>query len=173
MATVAFTQLINAPAVELWRVFTDLPRRADWLRTVEAVTVLTPGGFGAGTSWREYRVLPDSSVRIEEFLVVEAVPAARLTVVSAGSGANYRTTYTFTPVPAGRPVRRPARAAAAGRAGATAVRVVQEGCPTAVYGRLLALVLGGFAAQAGEGALRRDLAYLAAATRPGPASAAA
>ena len=53
------------------------------------------------------------------------------------------------------------------------MRVVQEGFPTAVYGRLLALVLGGFAARAGEGALRRDLAYLAAAARPGPARAAA
>ena len=52
MSTVAFTQLIDAPASELWRVFTDLPRRPDWLRAVEKVTVLTPGGFGAATTWQ-------------------------------------------------------------------------------------------------------------------------
>jgi hypothetical protein len=59
--------------------------------------------------------------------------------------------YSFTPVE-GRRRRR----------GWTAVSVVQEGAVTAPYARLLALVFGGLAARTVEGALRRDLADLAA-----------
>ena len=45
--------------------------------------------------------------------------------------------------------------------------VVQDGGPTAPYGRFLALMFGGLAARTVEGALRRDLADLAAAAQPG------
>ena len=170
MSTVTFTRLIEAPAEELWRVFTALPSRPDWLCTVDAVSVLTPGPFGVGTGWRESRTLPDGTSLVEEYLVIEATPPTRLTLISAGAGANYRTTYTFTPErTAGRPDGRgPANPA-------TTVQVIQEGVPTGAYGRLLALVLGGLAARAVEGALRRDLADLAAvATRGrGPTATAA
>jgi hypothetical protein len=43
------------------------------------------------------------------------------------------------------------------------VTVVQEGSPTAPYGRFLALIFGGLAARTVEGALRQDLTDLAAA----------
>ena len=161
MSTVAFTRLIEAPADELWRVFTDLPARPRWLCTVDEVEVLTPagvlppGGFGAGTAWRESRTLPDGTALVEEFSVEEAAPPVRLIVTSSGDGVDYRTTYTFTAVKARRC-----------RRGSTVVTVIQEGVPTARYGRLLAVVFGGLAARALEGALRRDLADLAAATEP-------
>ncbi|WP_369916037.1 hypothetical protein [Plantactinospora sp. KBS50] len=43
--------------------------------------------------------------------------------------------------------------------------MIQEGGPTAAYGRLLALMFGGLAARTVEGALRRDLTDLAAAVQ--------
>ncbi|MFY1674786.1 SRPBCC family protein [Plantactinospora sp. WMMB334] len=173
MSTVTFSRLIEAPADELWRVFTDLPARPRWLCQVDAVEVLAtagPGGpgesspppaprmgaaFGIGTVWRESRTGPDGIGMVEEFAVREAVPPRRLVVSSSGDGVDYLTTYTFIPVEARRPGR-----------GRTVVTVSHEGAPTARYGRLLAVVFGGLAARAGEGALRRDLADLATITEP-------
>ncbi|MGW4462444.1 SRPBCC family protein [Micromonospora sp. NPDC004704] len=153
MATVAVTRLVQASAEELWRVFTDLPGRSDWLSTISGIEVLTPGPTRVGTVWRESHHLPDGTELLEEFRVEEFSPPHRLTVSSSGVGVDYRTAYTFTPVQ-GRRRRR--------RGGWTAVSVVQEGAVTAPYARLLALVFGGLAARTVEGALRRDLADLAA-----------
>ncbi|MFU8874918.1 SRPBCC family protein [Micromonospora sp. SL4-19] len=157
MSTVAVTELIEASAADLWRLLIDLPARADWLSTVGAVEVLTPGRLAPGTTWRETRAQPDGGAQAEEFVVVEAVPARRLVLLSPGIGVNYRITWTL------RTVRRRCRAC-------TAVTVRQEAMPTAPSGRLLALLFGGLAARAVEGAFRRDLADLAGAARP-PAQA--
>ncbi|HEX5541080.1 MAG TPA: SRPBCC family protein [Micromonospora sp.] len=151
MPTVTVTRLIDAPTARVWRVFTDLPARFHWLSTVEAVEVLTPEPFGTGTIWRETRTTADGTPVTEEFRVEEAIPTRRFTVASPGIGANYRMTYTFTSVEVGR------------HRGRTLVTVVQEGSPTGPYGRFLALVFGGLAARAVEGALRQDLVDLAAA----------
>jgi uncharacterized protein YndB with AHSA1/START domain len=155
MSTVAVTRLIDAPVADVWRVFTDLSGRCGWLHTVTRVEPLTPGPFGAGTVWRETRTMPDGEEVTEEFRVRDCAAAQRFVVASPGMGADYRMTYTFTPVTEGRHL------------GATMVTVVQDGSPTAPGGRFLALVFGGLAARTVEGALRRDLDDLAAAaTRP-------
>jgi uncharacterized protein YndB with AHSA1/START domain len=151
MSTVAVTRLIEAPVVDVWRVFTDLPRRTEWLSTVTRVAMLTPGPFGTGTVWRETRALADGAEITEEFRVRECVIPERFVVASPGIGADYRMTYTFVPVIQGR------------HRGGTMVTAEQDGAPTAPAGRLLALVFGGFAASIVEGALRRDLDDLAAA----------
>jgi Polyketide cyclase / dehydrase and lipid transport len=151
MSTVAVTRLIEAPVVEVWRVFTDLPSRREWLSTVTHVEMLTPGPFGAGTVWRETRTMADGTEITEEFRVRECFIPERFVVASPGIGADYRMTYTFVPVVEGR------------HRGGTMVTVVQDGAPTAPAGRFLALVFGGLAARTLEGALRRDLDDLAAA----------
>ncbi|MFJ8581937.1 SRPBCC family protein [Micromonospora sp. NPDC093277] len=152
MSTVAVTQLIEAPAIALWQLLVDLPARADWLSTVGAVELLTPGHLAAGTSWQEIRTRPDGGAQAEEFVVVEAVPLRRLVLSSPGIGVDYRITWTL------RTVRRRRRAC-------TAVTVRQEARPTARSGRVLALIFGGLAVRAVEGAFRRDLADLARAAR--------
>lgn len=154
MSTVAVSKLIQAPVGELWRAFTDLPDRGRYLSTVESVEVLTTGPFGTGTRWLETRSLPDGTRVTEEFVVNKVVPRVLCAITSPGVGADYRITYRFTPVDVGR------------RRGGTVVTVVQEGGPTAPYGRFLALMFGGLAARTVEGALRRDLADLAAAAAP-------
>ncbi len=151
MSTVAVTRLVEAPVREVWRVFTDLRSRREWLSTVVAVELMSPGPFGAGTAWRETRTMADGAEITEEFHVRECVVPERFVVESPGIGADYRMTYTFVPVTEGRHV------------GATMVTVVQDGSPTAPAGRFLALVFGGLAARTVEGALRRDLDDLAAA----------
>ena len=151
MSTVAVTRLVEAPIAAVWQVFTDLPSRCDRLSTVIAVELLTQGPFGAGTVWRETRTMADGAEITEEFRVDECVVNERFVVASPGIGAEYRMTYTFVPVVAGR------------HRGGTMVTVVQDGTPTAPAGRFLALVFGGLAARTVEGALRRDLDDLAAA----------
>ncbi len=151
MSTVAVTRLVEAPVRDVWRVFTDLRSRCEWLSTVIEVELMTPGSFGAGTVWRETRTMADGTAITEEFRVRECVVPQRFVVESPGIGADYRMTYTFVPVTEGR------------HTGATMVTVVQDGTPTAPAGRFLALVFGGLAARTVEGALRRDLDDLAAA----------
>jgi uncharacterized protein YndB with AHSA1/START domain len=158
MSTVAVSQLVDAPVDRVWRVFTDLAGRADWLSAVDGVEVVTPGSFGAGTVWRETRTLSGDERVTEEFHVEESDPPRRFVVTSPGIGAEYRMTYTFAPVEVGR------------HQGGTAVTVVQDGNPNAPTGRLIALVFGGLAAATVEGALRDDLSDLAKAAtgQPGP-----
>jgi uncharacterized protein YndB with AHSA1/START domain len=151
MSTVAVTRLVEAQVGTVWRVFTDLDRRRQWLSAVTGVDVLTPGPFGDGTVWRETRRMADGGEITEEFRVRECVAPERFVVTSPGIGADYRMTYTFVPVVAGR------------HRGATMVSVVQDGGATQPVGRLLGLIFGGLAAGTAEGALRRDLDDLAAA----------
>lgn len=155
MSTIAVTRLVQAPVVEVWRVFTVLAGRREWLSTVTRVEVLTSGGFGAGTVWRETRTMADGEQVAEEFRVRQCAVPESFVVTSPGIGADYRMTYTFTPVIGGR------------HRGGTMVTVVQDGSPTAPGGRLLALVFGGLAARTVEGALRRDLDDLATAASGG------
>lgn len=151
MSIVAVTRLVDASTERVWQVFTDLPARIHWLSTVEAVDVDDPGRFDVGTTWRETRIAPDGTPVTEEFRVETATPPYRFAVSSPGIGANYRMTYTFTSVEVGR------------HRGGTLVTAVQEGMPTTPYGRFLALIFGGVAARAVEGALRQDLTALARA----------
>ncbi|RKN38860.1 SRPBCC family protein [Micromonospora endolithica] len=152
MSTVTVTRFVEAHAADLWRLLTDLGLRSDRPDALGPVEVLTTGRFGPGTAWRETRSHPDGSPLVEEFLVIEAEPPRRLVLSSPGSGVDYRITWTL------RSVRRRRR-------GCTAVTVTQEAVPVAPYGRVVAFLLGGLAARAVEGALRRDLADLVAATR--------
>ncbi len=151
MSTVAVSRLIEAPIDAVWRVFTELAGRCEWLSTVTRVEILTDGEFRAGTVWRETRTMADGGEITEEFRVRECVVPEKFVVESPGIGADYRMTYTFVPVTEGR------------HAGGTMVTVVQDGTPTAPAGRFLAFVFGGLAARTVEGALRRDLDDLAAA----------
>jgi uncharacterized protein YndB with AHSA1/START domain len=151
MSTVVVSRVIEAPVASVWQVFTDLVRRRAWLSAVTRIEVRTPGPFGAGTAWAETRRMNGGEEVTEEFRVEECVPTERFVVSSPGIGADYRMTYSFLPVVAGR------------HRGGTMVTVVQDGGATAPVGRFLALLFGGLAAETAETALRRDLDDLAAA----------
>jgi len=145
------TRTIDAPVEAVWRVVTDVPGRAGWLSAVRRAELRTPGPFRVGTVWAETRTAAGGDPVTEEFRVLSAVAPSRFDVTSPGIGADYRMTYTFAPITAGR------------HGGGTLVTVTQEGTPTAPAGRFLAWIFGGLAAESAEGALRRDLDDLAAA----------
>ncbi len=153
MSTISVSRMIQAPAAHVWRLFTDLHHRSAWLSTVDHVEVITGGDLRAGSVWRETRHMPDGARVTEEFRVEECDEGVRLVVSSPGIGADYRMTYTFTPVEEGR------------HRGDTVVTAVQVGTPLAARGRLIALFLGGLAAVVSEGALRHDLHDLERAAR--------
>jgi uncharacterized membrane protein len=160
VSTVAVSRTIAAPVDVAWAIFTDLPGRPDWLSTVDAVEVLTPGPFDAGVRWRETRSLGGDSQVTEELVVAEVTPGGRCVITSPGAGVDYRLTYTFRPIEVGR-----------GR-GATVVSADFEGLPYARASRMLAIFLGGLAARTVEGSLRRDLDALAEACANATSSAA-
>lgn len=151
-ATVTVERMIAAPVGPVWAVFTDLAARPRWLSSVESVELLSTGAFGPGTAWRETRMIADRAPVVEELRVVAVDPPHSVTLASPGIGADYRMTYTFTPV-----------------GSHTLVRIVLRGTPQGAASRVLAVLLGGLAARTVEGALRRDLDALAAATAPQPA----
>jgi uncharacterized protein YndB with AHSA1/START domain len=151
-STVAVTHVVDAPLERVWQVATDLPVRIHWLTGVDRVEVLTPGPFGAGTIWRETRVLAGGARVTEEFCVHECEAPHRFVVSSPGSGADYRMTYTFAPVRTGR------------HRGGTAVTIEQQGTPSGTTGRVLELMFGGLAARTAEGAIRQELSDLADAS---------
>jgi uncharacterized protein YndB with AHSA1/START domain len=165
MSTVRVERTVDATVDRVWAVFTELDARASYLSTVDGVQVVTTGPFDTGTVWRETRTAPDGAELTEEFRVTECVPGRCFTVASPGIGADYRLSYTFTPIEVGR------------HRGASTVSVVLEGTPVDAKGRLLAFVFGALAARTVEGALRRDLDDLSAVVvadapvaRPGPAA---
>lgn len=150
MVQVAVARTLAVPAEQVWNVFTNLAGRTQWMSTVDRVELLAGPDFGPGTTWREIRAGAGGPVT-EENVVSAAETGRTCTVTSVGEGAHYQVTYTFTPINTG---------------GRTVVSVVLEGYPSSRANRLLVLLLAKLAARAVEGALRTDLADLAAACEP-------
>lgn len=146
------TKVIAAPPGVVWEAFTDLARRASPLSDVESVDVLTSGPLTVGTCWRETRVDEAGRTVTEDLVITALQPGQSCTVALVGAESNHLT-YVFTPIDVG--VSR----------GATAVTAVAEARPHGLANRLLAFVVGGFAARTAEGALRTELDGLAAACR--------
>ena len=161
----AVTEVVDAPARVVWEVFTDLPGRVRWLSEVDDVEVLD---ITAGRArWRETRrARPGRSISmvVEDLVLTVVEPGRRCTVALADDASTNRLCYEFTPIELG-----PHR-------GSTLVTVhVAESKPHGLADRVLAFVVGGFAARTAEGAVRDELAALTVAcrtrTQAGPAAA--
>ena len=161
----AVTEIVDAPAGVVWAVFTDLPGRARWMSEVDGVEVLD---ITAGrTWWRETRrARPGRSISmvVEDLVLTVVEPGRRCTVALADDSSTNRLCYEFTPIELGP------------RRGATLVTVqVAESRQHGLADRVLAFVVGGFAARTAEGAVRNELAALTVACRSrmqaGPAAA--
>lgn len=154
----AVTKIVDAPVGRVWAVFTDLAGRPSWLSEVESVEVLTPGPVRESTTWRETRLGVEGELVTEQLVVTALEPERACTIELAppttGGG---QLTYLFAPIDVG-----PHR-------GGTTVTAAPAGRPHGLRGRLLAFVMGGFAAQTAEGALRDELDALADACVDQPA----
>jgi carbon monoxide dehydrogenase subunit G len=102
MSTQSLTlqRTVHAPVEQVWAVLTDLDHAVERLSGVTRVELLTDGPYAVGTRWRETRRV--FGAEATEEMWVAANDPLRSTVVEASSrGADYRTTFTLTPVEPG------------------------------------------------------------------------
>ncbi|APE21998.1 MULTISPECIES: SRPBCC family protein [Streptomyces] len=145
--SVAVERRVEASPGRIWESITDLPDMPRVLSGVERVEVLTEGGFGVGTRWRETRRMLGKEAT-EEMLVTECEPPDRYVTVADSHGMHYVSEITLTP---------------AGE-GATTLRMAFSARP--VRGRkagFLSRLLARFGAKAVAKALTKDLAEIARA----------
>ncbi|WP_406058885.1 SRPBCC family protein [Streptomyces sp. NBC_01077] len=145
--TVVVERRVDASPGRVWESITDLRDMPRVLSGVERVEVLTEGGFGVGTRWRETRRMLGKEAT-EEMLVTESEPPDRYVTVAESHGMHYVSEITLTPDGAGASILRmtfSARPAHGRRAG--------------FLGRLMAR----FGAKAVAKALAKDLSEIARA----------
>ncbi|MDK2973525.1 MAG: hypothetical protein PWP23_3280 [Candidatus Sumerlaeota bacterium] len=94
MARLTLTRSVAAPREEVFAVFTDLEGCTERIDSISKVELLTPGPFGAGTRWRETRVMYGKE-RAEILEVTEYDPPAGYTVACASCGSLYTTVFRF------------------------------------------------------------------------------
>ncbi len=79
-----------------FEVFTDLRRAAERVRGIERLELLTEGEVGAGTRFRETRVMFKKEA-VEEMEITAFEPPRSMRVEADSCGAHFRTVYRFTP----------------------------------------------------------------------------
>ena len=144
------TQVIDAPVGVVWEVFTDLAGRVRWLSEVDGVTVLA--ATAGRIRWREIRRVRTGrsiSTVVDDLVLTVVEPGRRCTVALVDDASTNQLCYDFTAIELG-----PHR-------GSTLVTAhVAENKPHGLADRVLAFVVGGFAARTAEGAVRDELAAL-------------
>ncbi len=159
------TEVIDAPVGVVWEVFTDIPGRVRWLSEVDGVEVL--GTTAGRVRWRETRRVRNGrsiATVVEDLVLTVAEPERRCTVALATDSSTNLLWYEFTPIELG------------SQRGSTFVTArVEETRPHGLADRVLAFVVGGFAARTVEGAVRDELGALTVGCltrmRAGPAAA--
>ncbi|WP_411075471.1 SRPBCC family protein [Streptomyces sp. cmx-4-7] len=143
--SVVVERRVAASPGRVWEAITDLPDLPRVLTGVRKVEVLTPGGFGVGTRWRETRRTLGREAT-EEMTVTACEPPDRYVTVADSHGTRYVSELTLTPDGTGSTVLRMTFSA----------RPAHGRAPGAV-GRLLAR----FGAKAVAKALAKDLSDVA------------
>ncbi|RSS32895.1 SRPBCC family protein [Streptomyces sp. WAC08241] len=87
---------VAASPGRVWEAITDLPGLPRVLTGVRKVEVLTPGGFGVGTRWRETRRMLGREAT-EEMTVTACEPPDRYVTVADSHGMHYVSELTLTP----------------------------------------------------------------------------
>ncbi|MEU9773602.1 MULTISPECIES: SRPBCC family protein [unclassified Streptomyces] len=144
--SIVVEQLVQAPPGPVWEAMTDIDSWEEVLTGVDRVQVLTPGGFGVGTRWRETRRMLGAE-GTEEMAVTACEPPERYVVEADSHGTHYVSEFLLL---------------TAGE-GATTVRMTfSAALPDGPRG-LLARLLGPIGARAARRAIARDLADMARA----------
>ncbi|MFE8941874.1 SRPBCC family protein [Streptomyces sp. NPDC007872] len=157
---------VAASPGRVWEAITDLPGLPRVLTGVRKVEVLTPGGFGVGTRWRETRRMLGREAT-EEMTVTACEPPDRYVTVADSHGMHYVSELTLTPdgtgsAPGGTGTTPGGTGSTPGGTGSTVLRMTFSARPAhgrapGVLGRLLAR----FGAKAVARALAKDLADIA------------
>jgi hypothetical protein len=96
MASVIVSQWIQAPVAEVFALATDIEAMPGRIRDIVKVEQLTPGPMAMGTRFRETRIVFRKEAT-ETFEVTQFTPNAGYELTAASCGAEYRTTFAFTP----------------------------------------------------------------------------
>ena len=95
---------VAAPPGRTFEVFTDVPGAPGRVSGIKKVELLTPAPVGAGTRWRETRILfGREATETMWFSVFE--PLRRVVVESDSCGARMTCTFAFEPTAGGTRVR--------------------------------------------------------------------
>ncbi|MFJ5709485.1 SRPBCC family protein [Streptomyces sp. NPDC093105] len=94
--TVVVERRVAASPGRVWESITDLPDLPRVLSGVQKVEVLTEGGFGVGTRWRETRRMLGKEAT-EEMTVTECEPPDRYVTVADSHGMHYVSELSLRP----------------------------------------------------------------------------
>ncbi|MFJ8536432.1 SRPBCC family protein [Streptomyces sp. NPDC093591] len=144
--SVVVERRIAAGQGRVWEAMTDLGGMADVISGVTRVEVLTEGGFGVGTRWRETRRMFGKEAT-EEMWVTACEPPERYVVEAESHGSHYVSEWLLRP----------------DGASATTVRMTFTAVASGGVTRLLARIMGGVGARAVSKAVAKDLDDIAAA----------
>ncbi len=100
MPTVRVTRPIAAEPEAVFDVFTRLREAPEHIRDITNLDVLTDGPIGAGTRFRETRVIFGREAT-EEMEITGFEPPQSYTVECTNHGAHYQTQYHFEPTQGG------------------------------------------------------------------------
>ena len=94
MSSVTFTDYLAAPVEDVFAAFTDIEQGAARVSGIKSIELLTPGGFGPGTRWRETR---DVLGRLDsaEMEVTSFEKNRAYTITHFKGGARIDTRFTF------------------------------------------------------------------------------
>jgi carbon monoxide dehydrogenase subunit G len=145
-SSVVVERLILAEPGAVWGALTDIQGWERILSGVERIEVLSSGGFGVGTRWRETRRMLGKHAT-EEMYVTACEPPERYVVEADSQGTHYVSEFRL--LPAGQD--------------STTVRITFGAKPPGGFTGLLAKILGGLGARAVRNAVTRDLDDVAAA----------
>ncbi|MFJ9433365.1 SRPBCC family protein [Streptomyces sp. NPDC101490] len=94
--SVVVERRVAASPGRVWESITDLPALPRVLSGVQRVEVLTEGGFGVGTRWRETRRMLGREAT-EEMTVTDCEPPDRYVTTAASHGMRYVSELTLAP----------------------------------------------------------------------------
>lgn len=93
------TRHINASPDNVWAVISDIPGSAATLSGVDSVQMLSEGGYGEGTRWKETRTMVGRSETVEMWVSQSEPPSASgagsTTVKALQGGADYTTRFVL------------------------------------------------------------------------------
>ncbi len=87
---------VNAPPDATFAIFSDLTKMEQRLSGVTKIEMLTDGPIGAGSKWRETRIMFGREAT-EEMIISEYNPASHYSVTADSHGVAYATRFDFTP----------------------------------------------------------------------------
>ncbi|WP_104173294.1 SRPBCC family protein [Arthrobacter sp. Y81] len=94
------TQHVNASPDKVWAVISDIPGSAATLSGIDSIQMLSEGGYGEGTRWKETRTIMGRAETVEMWVSQAEPPsptrAGSTTVKALQGGADYTTRFTLS-----------------------------------------------------------------------------